>query len=152
MRREALVGSDELGELVEHLPDSLELLSHLVRDFDVVSELSQALLERHDEFDAVKRVGVEVVDDVGLGDHIGFVGVELLLEDVLQELQATFGGLQVDAVGELDFGCQRVPLLCARSLAVAAGRTFAPFSCRNFKDLVLRTRGSQAFETLIKAQ
>src|SRR6056297_1249532 len=80
-RAEPIAGSVRRGafvDVVDRVPDGLEVLEVLVLDAEADRAVAQLLLERFDEFDQRERVGVEVVDErLPLGD-----GRRLDLEDV----------------------------------------------------------------------
>ncbi len=64
-----------------YVADGLELLSVLVRHFDV-----ELLLEGHDEFDEIERISAEILDERRLWRDLLGVHAELLDDDVLDLL------------------------------------------------------------------
>src|SRR5688572_20715674 len=64
-------------DVVDGLADGLDLFGLLIgdREFELVLEL-------HDEFYGVQRVGVEVVDEMGLARDLALVDTHLLADDL----------------------------------------------------------------------
>ena len=70
-----------LVDVVDGVLDGPDLLGVLVGDLG-----PELLLEAHDELDEVQGVGVEVVDERGLGLDLLLVDAELLDDDLLQPI------------------------------------------------------------------
>src|SRR5689334_20390781 len=69
----------DVVDSVAHGPDALSV---------VVGDLQLELfLKRHDQFDQVERIGVEVVLEAGTFDHFGFLDAQLLGDDRSQLIQ-----------------------------------------------------------------
>src|SRR5919199_1531947 len=75
-----------LVQVVHRVLDRADLLGVLVADLHV-----ELFFERHDQLDQVERVGVQVVDEVGLGRHLVFADAQLLGDDFLQALFSARG-------------------------------------------------------------
>src|SRR5262245_35215348 len=78
-------GSDLLLVLLDELDgvgDLLDLLGVLVRDLH-----AELLLEAHDELHQVEGVGVEILDERGLGSDLLLINAELLDDDLLEAFE-----------------------------------------------------------------
>ena len=64
-------------DVVDGIPDGLDLLRVFVRDADV-----ELVLEFHDQFDGVEGVRAEVIDERGLRLDLFTAGAELATDDV----------------------------------------------------------------------
>src|ERR1051326_1154303 len=62
------------------------LLRVLVADLDV-----ELFFERHDQFDEIERIGVQVVDEVRFWSHLIFADAQLFGDDFLQALLSAGG-------------------------------------------------------------
>ena len=60
---------------------TVAIFSVLVGDLEI-----ELLLERHHELDGIERVGAQVLDELGRGQHLVLLHSELLDDDLLHAL------------------------------------------------------------------
>src|SRR5690242_1417796 len=77
-----------LFDVIDRLADGLDLFGLFVGDREL-----ELVLELHDEFYGVQRVGVQVVDEVGLAGDLALVHAHLLADDLDNLLVDVFHGL-----------------------------------------------------------
>src|SRR5215218_1584400 len=70
------------GDVVDGLPDGLDLLRVLVRDLD-----PKLVLELHDQLHEIERVGIEILLEGGVIGDLVLVDSELLRQDFLDPLE-----------------------------------------------------------------
>ena len=54
-------------EVADCILDCDDLLGMLIRNFDILLVLAEFFFKRHDEFDHVQRICIEVIDEGGFG-------------------------------------------------------------------------------------
>jgi hypothetical protein len=70
------------GDVVDGLPDGLDLLRVLVRDLD-----PELVLQLHDQLHEIERVGVEILLEGSVLRDLVLVDAELLRQDLLDPLE-----------------------------------------------------------------
>ena len=68
----------KLVDVLDHIADALKLLRLLIRDL-----ISKLFFERHHQFDRVKRISTQIVNELRFTLDIGFVHAQLLGDDFL---------------------------------------------------------------------
>ena len=66
-----------LLDVVDRLPDGLDLLGGVVGDVDV-----ELLFEFHHQLDRIQRVGAQIVDERGLAGDLVLADAQLLGNDI----------------------------------------------------------------------
>jgi hypothetical protein len=71
------IGGQLLVDELHRVADGLDVLSGVIRDFDV-----EFFFEGHDQFDVVERVGAQVVDEGSLLGDLVRIGVQVVDHDL----------------------------------------------------------------------
>src|ERR1700751_5242013 len=115
-------------DVVVGVLDGADLLRVLVGDLDL-----EGLLEGHDQFDGLERIGAEIVYERGIGGDLAFLDPELLHDDLLY---AFLNGCHVIARSFPEmafrpeaFSCQPSALSCRIPARGSADRYFLAFAC-----------------------
>ena len=74
---DASVLSTALVDVVDGLPDRLDLLRHVVGDVDV-----ELLFEFHHQLDRIERVGAQIIDERGFAGDLVLADAKLLGNDI----------------------------------------------------------------------